>query len=237
MSYTPDEVPQPGEPVRTPVIVVNLKAYEEALGAKGLALAKVCADVANRTGASIAIAPAAPDLGLIAKEVRIPVLAQHVDDRESGSRTGWVPPEAAIAAGAVGTLLNHSERKVRLDELAALVPRCRSLGLEVVCCADDLSEAEEVARLSPEFVAIEPPELIGGDVSVTKAKPDVVSGAVGRIRSANPRVEVLCGAGVKTGRDVARAIELGASGVLLASGVVLAKEPRKALVDLAKGLR
>lgn len=223
--------------MRTPVILVNLKAYPEALGRKALALAKTCAEVAEKTGASIAIAPPAPDLARVAHEVRIPVLAQHVDAVEAGARTGWVPPEAALAAGAAGTLLNHSERSVPLDDLEALIPRCTKLGLEVVCCADDLAEAEAVTRFFPDYVAIEPPELIGGDVSVTSAKPEIIAGAVERIRAVNPKVEVLCGAGVKTAKDVAMAIELGTVGVLLASGVVKAKDPRKALMDLAKGLR
>lgn len=223
--------------MRTPVILVNLKAYPEALGRKALALAKACADVAEKTGASIAVAPAAPDLALVARQVRIPVFAQHVDAVEAGARTGWLPPEAVLEAGAVGTLLNHSERKVPTKDMEAVIPRCEALGLEVVCCAGDLAEAETVARLSPDYVAIEPPELIGGDVSVTKAKPEIVAGAVKRIRGVNPKVEVLCGAGVKTGKDVAKAIELGTVGVLLASGVVKAKDPRKALADLARGLR
>ncbi len=223
--------------MRTPVIVLNLKAYPEALGRRAVAFAKVCAAVEEATGASIAIAPAAADLARVAHEVRIPVLAQHVDAVEAGARTGWLPPETALAAGAAGTLLNHSERKVPMKDMETVIPRCEALGLEVLCCADDLAEAEAVARLSPDYVAIEPPELIGGDVSVTSAKPEVVAGAVERIRGVNPKVEVLCGAGVKTGRDVAKAIELGAVGVLLASGVVKAKDPRKALTDLAKGLR
>ncbi len=223
--------------MRTPVIVLNLKAYEEALGKRALALARTCAAVEEATGASIAIAPAATDLARLAHEVRIPVLAQHVDAAAAGARTGWLPPEAALAAGAAGTLLNHSERKVPRKDMEAVIPRCEALGLEVVACADDLSEAEAVARLSPDYVAIEPPELIGGDVSVTSARPEIVAGAVERIRSVNPKVEVLCGAGVKTGKDVAKAIELGAVGVLLASGVVKAKDPKRALADLAKGLR
>src|SRR3990170_318427 len=173
--------------MRTPVILVNLKAYPEALGRKAVAFARMCAEVGEKTGASIAIAPAAPDLALVALEV--------------------------------------------------LIPRCTKLGLEVVCCADDIAEAEAVARFFPDYVAIEPPELIGGDVSVTSAKPEVVAGAVERIRAVNPKVEVLCGAGVKSSKDVAKAIELGAVGVLLASGVVQAKDPRKVLMDLAKGLR
>jgi len=223
--------------MRTPVILVNLKAYPEALGRKAVAFARMCAEVGEKTGASIAIAPAAPDLALVAHEVRIPVLAQHVDAVEAGARTGWLPPEAALAAGAAGTLLNHSERSVPLDDLEVLIPRCTKLGLEVVCCADDIAEAEAVARFFPDYVAIEPPELIGGDVSVTSAKPEVVAGAVERIRAVNPKVEVLCGAGVKSSKDVAKAIELGTVGVLLASGVVKAKDPRKVLMDLAKGLR
>ena len=222
--------------VRTPLIVVNFKAFPEALGAKSLKLAAACAKVSDYTGASIAVAPATPDLALIAKHVRIPVLAQHVDALEAGERTGWTPPEAALAAGAAGTLLNHSERKVAWEEIAVSVRRCADLGLEVVGCADDLPEAETLAKLGPDFIAIEPPELIGGHVSVTAAKPEVVSAAVDRIRAVNPRVRVLCGAGVKTGRDVRRAIELGTVGVLVASGVVRAKDPAKAVRDLARGL-
>ena len=223
--------------MRTPAIVVNFKAYPEAMGPKALAVAKIAAEIANRTGASIVVAPAATDVARIAHEVRIPVFAQHVDAVEAGARTGWLPPEAALEAGAAGTLLNHSERKIPMKNLQAIIPRCEALGLEVVGCADDLAEAESIARLGPEYVAIEPPELIGGDVSVTRAKPEVVSGAVARIRKVNPRVKVLCGAGVRTAKDVARAIELGTVGVLLASGVVKAKDPKKALADLARGLR
>ncbi len=92
-------------------------------------------------------------------------------------------------------------------------------------------------KLSPEYIAIEPPELIGGDVSVTTAKPEVITKAVDRIRAVNPNVGVLCGAGVKTRKDVAKALELGTMGVLLSSGVVKAKDPEKALRDLVKGLR
>ena len=120
--------------------------------------------------------------------------------------------------------------------MAKSVPRCRELGLEVIACADDIVEAETLAKLSPDYIAIEPPELIGGDVSVTTANPEIVSGAVERIRAANPNVGVLCGAGVKSRKDVAKALELGTVGVLLASGVVKAKDPEAALRDLVKGL-
>ena len=222
--------------MRTPLILVNFKAYPEALGPKAVELARVCARVAEDTGCSLAVAPSALDLAHVAKSVRIPVFAQHLDPMETGKATGWIPPEAALAAGAVGTIVNHSERKVAWEEMRDLIARCGDLGLEVVACADDVAEGETAAKLGPDFLAVEPPELIGGDLSVTTAKPEVITKAVARIHGVDPKVQVLCGAGVKTGRDVAKALELGTVGVLLASGVVKAKSPEKALRDLAKGL-
>src|SRR3990172_3946861 len=182
--------PRSRRAMRLPVLVLNFKAYPEILGKRGWALAKVCEEGAKETGASIVIAPPAPDLAHIAKASRIPVFGQHVDAVEAGQRTGWVPPEALLEAGAAGTLINHSERKVAWEEKAKVIPRCRALGLEVIACVDDLAEAETLAKLSPDYIAIEPPELIGGDVSVTTARPDVVSAAVDRIRAANPTVRV-----------------------------------------------
>ncbi len=223
--------------MRLPAIVVNFKVYREGIGKRAWDLANACAAVAAETGASIVVAPPSLDVSHIAKTVQIPVFGQHVDAVEAGAKTGWIPPEALQNAGAAGTLINHSERKVAWEEMRDVIPRCREIGLEVIACADDLAEAETLAKLSPDYIAIEPPELIGGEVSVTTANPEIVSGAVERIQATNPRVSVLCGAGVKNHKDVRKALDLGTVGVLLASGVVKSKDPRKALRDLARGLR
>jgi len=218
--------------LRVPVLVVNFKVYEGATGKAGLALARTCAAVADEAGASIVICPPIPQLAQIAAAVRIPVFAQHVDPLPPGSVTGHLPPHAALASGAAGTLLNHAEHKVKPAEAARSVEICRRLGLEVIACAENLAAARRLARLEPEFVAVEPPELIGGKISVTSAKPGVVEGAVAAVHEASPHTQVLCGAGVKGRKDVRRALELGTVGVLLASGVVLAKDPGSALRDL-----
>jgi triosephosphate isomerase len=223
--------------MRLPAIVLNFKTYPEVLGKKGWDLAKRFATIADEAGASIVLCPPTTDLAHIAKLVHLPVFAQHVDAVEPGPTTGWSPPEALLEAGVAGTLINHSERKVAWEEMAKVIPRSQKIGLEVIACADDLAEAETLAKLSPDYIAIEPPELIGGEVSVTTANPDVISRSVDRIRGANSRVTVLCGAGVRTRKDVAKALELGTAGVLLSSGVVKAKDPEKALRDLVKGLR
>src|SRR5213082_428730 len=210
--------------MRLPAIVLNFKTHPEVLGKKGWDLAKRFAAVADDTGASIVLCPPAADIAHVAKLVHVPVFAQHVDAVEPGPTTGWTPPETLLEAGAAGTLINHSERKVAWEEMARSIPRCQQLGLEAL------------AKLSPEYIAIEPPELIGGDVSVTTAKPEVISRALDRIHAVNPKVVVLCGAGVRTRKDVAKALELGTSGVLLATGVVKAKDPEGALRNLIKGL-
>src|SRR3989475_4779620 len=220
--------------MRIPAIVVNFKTCPETLGKKGWEVAKRLAAVPKETGASIVLAPPKSDPAHRTKLVPMPVFSQHADAVDAGQTTGWSPPEALLEAGAAGTLINHSERKVAWEEMAKSVPRCRELGLEVIACADDIIEAETLAKLSPEYIAIEPPELIGGDVSVTTANPEIVSGAVQRIRAVNPNVGVLCGAGVKSRKDVAKALQLGTAGGLLASRVLKAEDPAAAVREVVK---
>lgn len=222
--------------IKTPVVVVNFKTYTEASGPAALELAKVCSEVSSESGASIVIAPPMPDMALVAASVRIPVFAQHIDPVNSGSTTGHVTVENALASGAKGTLVNHSERRLKLAEIHDVIDRCMRSGLETIACTNNLPVSKACAAMEPNFVAIEPPELIGGDVSVTTANPKIVSDTVEAIRTISREVGVLCGAGVKNGRDVAKAIELGTDGVLLASGVVKAKDRRSALLDLVSGL-
>jgi len=224
-------------PLRKPAIVVNFKTYQEASGRPALELAKLCEQVASETGASVVVAPPMFDLALVAASVKIPVFAQHLDSVPSGSTTGHVTVENAKASGAIGTLVNHSERRIKIAEIHDIIDRSRGASLVTIVCTNNLAVSRACAAMEPDFVAIEPPELIGGDISVTAANPKIVSDTVDSIRTINRRVGVLCGAGVKTGKDVSKAIELGTDGVLLASGVVKAKDKRAVLLDLISGLR
>jgi triosephosphate isomerase len=223
--------------LRTPVIVVNFKTYPEASGPNALALAKLCEQVASETGASIVAAPPVADLALVASSVSIPVFSQHVDDAPAGSATGHAVVENVRSSGVAGTLLNHSERRIKIAEIHELIERCRRNGLATIVCTNNIGVSKACAAMGPDFVAVEPPELIGGDISVTSANPEIVSGTVTAIQAVGKGVGVLCGAGVKNGRDVATAVELGADGVLLASGVVKAKDRRTVLMDLVSGLK
>ena len=95
---------------------------------------------------------------------------------------------------------------------------------------------QRAAAHSPDFIAVEPPELIGTGIPVSKAKPEIVSGSVKAVQEVNSSVQVLCGAGITTGEDVAKAVELGTVGVLVASGIVRAKDQRAAIEDMVRAL-
>jgi len=214
------------------MIIVNFKTYESAVGENAVALAKIHEVVAEETGAAIAVAVNALDLERVIAAVKIPVFAQHVDAAEFGSFTGGIVPELVKKMGAAGTLLNHSEKRLG-ENLAKSVEAAKAAGLQIVVCAEDDNEAEKIAAdLKPDFVAVEPPELIGGDISVTSANPEVVKNSVAKVG----KTPLLVGAGVKNGTDVKTALELGAKGVLLASGVTKADDPAAVLRDLASGL-
>ena len=222
--------------IATPVIIVNFKTYERGYGAKALSLTKILQKVAFETKASVAVAVCPTDIGVISKECSLPVFAQHIDAAGFGSHTGHILPEAVKEAGAIGTLINHSERRLTLADIEECVKRAKEVDLITCVCTNNLTTSRAASLLSPDFVAVEPPELIGGDISVSKAQPELVKGTVDAVKSVSPNVKVLCGAGVKNGEDVRKALELGSEGVLLASGVVAAKDIEAAMKDLINGL-
>lgn len=218
--------------LKTPTVVINFKAYAEVEGLKATELAKICEAVAESSGVSIGVCPPVAELGAVARSVSIPVLSQNVDPYKPGSATGWMTPSMVKACGCAGTLINHSEHRSDDQRIGECVRMCDDLGLITMVCAESVEKARSVAVFAPRFIAVEPPELIGGDISVTTANPKIVQDTVDTVKSVNRNVSVLCGAGVKTGQDVATAISLGADGVLLASGVVKSKDPRATLEDL-----
>src|SRR5689334_2977064 len=170
----------------------------------------------------IAIVPPQHLLSEIAK-YSIPVFAQHVDVANIGSTTGFIVPEILKKSKVSGSLINHSEHRISEKEITELVPRLRKLDMISVVCVKDVKEAEKYAKLNPDYIAIEPPELIGTGKAVSKEKPEVITKSVMAVKQAKNSTKLLCGAGIVSGKDVAKAIQLGAKGILVASGIVKAK--------------
>ncbi|MCD6324024.1 MAG: triose-phosphate isomerase [Desulfurococcales archaeon] len=173
---------------------------------------------------------------LVKVSVKASIFAQHVDPVNEGAYTGHITLEMIKDAGAEGVMINHSERKVRADEVERVVKKAKSMGLRTLVCADTPTVAAALSLLAPEMVAVEPPELIGTGISVSKAKPEVITDTVQLIKKVSPNVRVLTGAGVSTAEDVIKAIELGSEGVLVASAVMKAHKPEDKIRELAGAL-
>ena len=217
---------------RTPIVILNFKTYLESTGNNALKLAMASEIVAEETGVNIVIAPQSPDIYQLSNEVKIPVFAQHVDAVDAGGHTGSSLIECIKEAGAVGCLVNHSEQRMKLADMDVVVKKAREKGMVSVLCTNNIETSAAASTLKPDFVAIEPPELIGSGIPVSKAEPEIVEGTVDIIHEINPKISVLCGAGISTGEDMRAAMDLGAEGVLLASGIIKAKDPKEALLNL-----
>ncbi|MBL6883234.1 MAG: triosephosphate isomerase [Candidatus Thalassarchaeum sp.] len=216
------------------LVVVNFKTYESAHGIAAEELALIMEQI--ETDARMIAVVSAFDLSAVVSAApNLEIWTQHLDPINFGSNTGWLHPETAIQRGAKGTLINHAEHKVSIEHIAMLLDNVPE-GFTICACAADIDEARALSALQPDYVAVEPPELIGGEISVTTADPEIVSGTARAIREISEDVGILCGAGVKNGQDVLKAIELGTSGVLLASGVTKVKDAVAALNDLVSEL-
>ena len=218
-------------------IALNLKAYPESAGEGGVRLAKIADGVAAQSQTKIIVCPQPAQLELIARQLRhATAFAQHSDAVDAGARTGWMPVEGVRAAGAAGTLVNHSEHRVVAEKVKFVVEKASVIGgLKVMVCAADLDESLAFATaLEPWAVAYEPPELIGSGISVSSAQPEIVEDFVKRMREQAPNVIPVVGAGVSTAADVSTCFKLGADGVLLASAFVKSKDPKALLEEMVR---
>ena len=220
-----------------PLVLVNFKCYLEATADGAVQLAKYAEQASKKFGVTVAVAPQTADLRLVSQRTKIPVFAQHIDPIKPGSHTGHVLAESVLEAGASGVLINHSERRLEAGIIEDIITRARGLKLTTVVCANTSTIAAAVASLGPDMIAVEPPELIGSGIAVSKAKPEIITDTVSRIRRISNDVIILCGAGITSGEDVKEALRLGTQGVLVASGIVKAKNQAVAIEDLAEACR
>jgi triosephosphate isomerase len=219
-----------------PTLIINFKNYREILGIKSIELAAEAERVSRGKNLEIVVCPPSPVLHSVARAVDIAVFSQKLEEGEEGKSTGALIPESILEAGCRGALLNHSESPIDLDAIGRLVSKARSLKLVSCVCAETAMEVATIARFSPDFLAVEPAELIGTGISVSKARPELVTESVEQARRAGFSGRMLCGAGIVTGDDAAKAKELGTQGVLVASSVVKAQNWGKKIEELAEAL-
>ena len=217
------------------MFVINCKNYEEISGDKIIKFIKIAEKVSKKYKVKIAIAPPQHLIALVANS-SILVLAQHVDDYKVGSTTGFVIPELLKKSKVSGSLINHSEHRISSKEIVKLVSKLKKLKMISVLCVKNVAEARKYAKLNPNYIAIEPPELIGSGKAVSKEKPGLIIKAAEAVKSAKNNTKLLCGAGIVSGEDVTKAVELGSKGILVASGIIKAKNWNKIISEFAEAL-
>jgi len=203
------------------ITIVNFKTYKQ--GKDVLKFAKKIDSVDK----NIIVGLQAPDIEEVAKKTKLKVYAQHVDSGFPGRNTGFILPESVKADGADGTFLNHSEHRLKFDILKRTIKRCKQIGLKTAVFAGSLEEAKKIEKLHPHILIIEPPELVGGKISVSSAKPELIKKI-----SKSLNMRFLVGAGIHSRKDVEIAMKLGASGIAVSSYVMKARNPIKELNEL-----
>jgi len=217
------------------LFIINCKNYEEISGDRIVRFVKTAERVSKKYRVKIAIAPPQHLVGLVAGS-KVQILAQHVDDSKMGSTTGFVVPELLKKSRISGSLINHSEHRIDSRSIRNLVERLRDLKMTSVLCVKDVSEVRRYVRLDPDYIAIEPPELIGSGKAVSKERPGLIVMAADAVKGAKNRTKLLCGAGIVSGEDVARAAELGSAGILVASGIVRARNWDRTMSEFARAM-
>ena len=217
------------------MFVINCKNYEEISGDKIKKFIKIAEQVSKKYKIKIAISPPQHLIGLVANSSII-VLAQHIDNSKVGSTTGFIIPELLKKSKVKGSLINHSEHRISSKEIEKLVLKLKELKMISIVCVKDVAEVKKYLKINPDFIAIEPPELIGSGKAVSKEKPDLIEKAARVVNNSKNKTKLLCGAGIVSGEDVAKSIELGSKGILVASGIIKAKNWNKIISEFAKAL-
>lgn len=209
------------------MVILNFKTYAEATGKVAKALIEAVANSPMKD--KVIVAPSMLDLSIAKKDFpEVQFASQHIDNKNPGSTTGWTTPENLIEYGIEYAIYNHSEHRVWSDTIVEDIKAIQAKGIKLIVCCENVEEATKILEASPFGIAYEPKDLIGSGISVT-TRPEAVKGF---IDAAKGKTMTFVGAGVSTGEDVAKSLELGAEGVLLASAYVKAEDHNAKINEL-----
>lgn len=219
--------------VRKPFLMVNPKVY--LYGDKLIKLAKVADKLAQKFQVDILFTGPLIDLPRIKAETSHLILtAQHMDMMEPGRGMGHVLPEGLVAAGIQAVVLNHAEKQLTLNVLAKTIKRAKEVGLYTIVCGDSIEECRAIAQLEPDMMICEPTSLIGTNKT---SDDEYITKTVKAVKEIDSNILVLEAAGVSTGNDVKKVLQLGADGTGGTSGIVCADDWEKKLVEMINPLK
>lgn len=212
------------------MILVNFKIYKETFGDGAMNLAEICQRVSQKSGVKIIPVVSALDAVMIKEKLGMEVYLQAVDEVDEGAKTGFISPIQADKLKINGSLLNHSEHRMKPGSIKKILKNWPK-EFKSVLCLSSLGQIEGWAKnLTPDMIAYEPKELIGNkEKSVATEKPEIIK----KIVEKYPKIPILVGAGIHSKEDVAISLKLGAKGVLISSFIIKAKDPEKELAGIA----
>jgi len=213
--------------------IINLKNYIETAGDNTLRIVKDAERVSEKLDVEIIISPPQPSLALIAKQTKLKVISQHIDLKRHGATTGFYVAEIIEKVGAIGSLINHSEHSIKTEEIKQLIEKLKEINLLSFVCVKTVEELKEILKFEPDFIAIEPPELIGTQKSISSEKPFLIQKSNELIKQENYGTKLICGAGINKGEDIKMAVENGASGILVSSSITRANNWYDKIFELA----
>ena len=219
--------------IKPPFFEIGPKAY--IYGEEMLKLAKAIDKTAIKYDVDVILTPQYTDIATLCQNTeRIFIFAQHMDYLPIGRGLGSVLPEAVRAAGAVGTMLNHAEKKLSYEEIQKTIARADEVGLATIVCADTVEEISAIAHMSPNLLVAEPTDLIGtGKTSGSAYIKDTLK----TVREINPDIMVLQAAGISNGQDVYDTIKQGALATGSTSGILKAPDPAAMVEEMLSALR
>lgn len=201
--------------------VINFKTYKAGSGKRALKLIKELEKAKIKP--IVCLQPA--DLHL-SELTSLQVWAQHVDPIKYGSNTGWILPEDVKQNGAKGVLINHSEHPN--NKIKETIQQCKELKLKTMVLVPNAKDINKYKKYKPDFIGVEPSELIGSKTKSVTSDPDLIKKSVKN----SGDIPLLVGAGVKSKEDIIISKKLGAKGVLIASAIVKSKTPLKVYESL-----
>ena len=219
-----------------PLIVVNFKAYHQTFGEKGMKLARTAEKVSEELGVTVAICPPILNLAKYAEILNIPVFSQKIDTLKDENSIGKISVEMIKTAGISGALVNHSNEGMNLADLEKVVRDSRTHRLYIIICTNNEAVTAAAAKLDPHAIAFKPLELRRNNISVSDLTSEVILDSVKRIKIENSKVSPLCGTGINSAKDVSKALEYGAEGVVVSSSYVRAKNPYDLLTSFVKSV-
>ncbi len=214
-------------------LIINLKNYLETAGDNTIKIIKDAEKVSEKTDVEIIVSPPQPSLALMTSQTNLKIISQHIDIKKSGSSTGYYIPEIIQKVGAFGSIINHSEHEIKMEEIRQSIEKLRELNLISIVCIKSAKDLKNILDFKPSYIAIEPPELIGTQKSISTEKPYLITECSNIINDEKTETKLICGAGISTKEDVKIALENGSSGILVSSSITKSSNWHDKIFELA----